>query len=124
MSAHDLGQFLWSHRLNKVIHHTLLHEVCRLLEVTLTRHHDHRNGGKLLSEIRDSLLPIMHLRHVDVAQDRIDRNGIVTRANLLNSLLAIFGIDHIVTGFREREPNRFPYIFLLIDNPYGSEHET
>jgi len=43
MFAHDLGQILWSHRLNNLIHHTLIHKVCRPLEVRLTRHHDHQN---------------------------------------------------------------------------------
>jgi hypothetical protein len=71
----------------------------------------------MLSEKRDGL-HLIHLRHVDVAQDRIDHEGIVTRAELLNSLLAIFGIDHIVTGFRERESNRFPYISLIMDSQY------
>jgi hypothetical protein len=31
---------------------------------------------------------------VDVAQDRIDHEGVVTSAELLNSILAIFGIEH------------------------------
>src|SRR5438552_1837961 len=108
-----LQQLVLVHRLDQVIIYAPVQELGGHLLVRVSGQDDDRNRWVLPLEKGDGLHPV-DLGHADVANDDINHERVVVRADRLDALAPVVGLHDVIPGLGERQAQNFPDVVFVV----------